>query len=145
MITARWEILLSPGTVISMSIRGARFTRNSIDKKKPLVNTQYGMLDKKTRAALIRRPIPASSIRLEHALGNPLRNKKNLIRVQDPLPPFPEGSLPHRYICQVNKDSLRGEACQEQEFRTDNPLLRSSLARLLEEVELLLSPRAVCL
>src|SRR4029450_1611323 len=47
MITARWEILLSPGTVISMSIRGARFTRNSIDKKKPLVNTQYGMLDKR--------------------------------------------------------------------------------------------------
>ena len=33
MITARCEILLSPGTVISRSIRGARFTRNSIDKK----------------------------------------------------------------------------------------------------------------
>jgi hypothetical protein len=47
MITARCEILLSPGTVISMSIRGARFTRNSIGKKKPLVNTQYGMLYKR--------------------------------------------------------------------------------------------------
>ena len=32
MITARCEMLLSPGTVISMSIRGARLIRNSIDK-----------------------------------------------------------------------------------------------------------------
>jgi hypothetical protein len=40
MITARCEMLLSPGTVISMSIRDARFTRNSIDKKKPLLDTQ---------------------------------------------------------------------------------------------------------
>src|SRR2546422_49829 len=47
MTTARCEMLLSPGTVISMSIRGARFTRNSIDKKKPLVDTQYGMLDRR--------------------------------------------------------------------------------------------------
>src|SRR5260370_30345395 len=31
-ITARWEMLLSPGTVISVSIRGARLTRNSIDQ-----------------------------------------------------------------------------------------------------------------
>src|SRR3954454_15140216 len=46
MITARCEMLLSPGTVISRSIRGARLTRNSIDKKKPLVDTQYGMFDK---------------------------------------------------------------------------------------------------
>ena len=46
MTTARCEMLLSPGTVISRSIRGARFTRNSIDKKKPLVDTQYGMFDK---------------------------------------------------------------------------------------------------
>src|SRR6266513_2070628 len=34
MNTARCEMLLSPGTVISISIRGARFTRNSIDEGK---------------------------------------------------------------------------------------------------------------
>jgi hypothetical protein len=62
MITARCEILLSPGTVISMSIRGARFTRNSIDKKKPLVDTQYRVLDKKTGAAPIQHPASASNI-----------------------------------------------------------------------------------
>src|ERR1700692_1362844 len=33
-IAARCEILLSPGTVISASIRGARFTRNSINQLK---------------------------------------------------------------------------------------------------------------
>jgi hypothetical protein len=38
MITARWEMLLSPGTVISMSIRGARFIRNSIDEKKGILD-----------------------------------------------------------------------------------------------------------
>src|SRR5438093_3549373 len=32
MITARCEMLLSPGTVISMSIRGARLIRSSIDE-----------------------------------------------------------------------------------------------------------------
>ena len=32
MITARCEMLLSPGTVISISIRGARLIRNSIDE-----------------------------------------------------------------------------------------------------------------
>src|SRR6266446_2702314 len=31
-ITARWEMLLSPGTVISVSIRGARLTRSSINQ-----------------------------------------------------------------------------------------------------------------
>src|ERR1041385_6427269 len=31
-ITARCEMLLSPGTVISRSIRDARFTRNSIER-----------------------------------------------------------------------------------------------------------------
>ena len=34
MMAARCEILLSPGTVISASIRGARFTRSSISKSK---------------------------------------------------------------------------------------------------------------
>ncbi len=76
-ITARCEMLLSPGTVISMSIRGARFTRNSIDKKKPLVDTQYGMLNKGRRRAN-----SARSISLEHPQGNPLRNKKDFVRVR---------------------------------------------------------------
>src|SRR5712691_1607212 len=35
MIAARCEMLLSPGTVISVSIRGARLTRNSIDQFNP--------------------------------------------------------------------------------------------------------------
>src|SRR5438552_4049745 len=43
MITARCEMLLSPGTVISKSIRGARFTRNSIENEKG--DTGYLMLD----------------------------------------------------------------------------------------------------
>jgi len=76
-ITARCEMLLSPGTVISMSIRGARFTRNSIDKKKPLVDTQYGMLNKGRRGAN-----SARSISLEPPQGNPLRNKKDFVRVR---------------------------------------------------------------
>src|SRR5438477_12390973 len=82
MITARCEILLSPGTVISMSIRGARFTRNSIDKKKPLVNTQYGMLDKKTDAATIGTQYQHPASALNTLKSNSSRNKKNLIRVR---------------------------------------------------------------
>src|SRR5437016_5766721 len=31
MLATRWEMLLSPGTVISVSIRDARFIRNSIE------------------------------------------------------------------------------------------------------------------
>jgi hypothetical protein len=96
-----------------------------------------------------RRANSAPNTSIQHQLRTPSRQpvteQEKSYPCTDPLPPFPEGTLPRRYICQVNKDSLRGEACQEQEFRTDNPLLRSSLARLLEEVELLLSPRAVCL
>ena len=82
MITARCEILLSPGTVISMSIRGALFTRNSIDKKKPLVNTQYGILDKRQapRQSGTRYQHPASA--LNTLKSNPSRNQENLIRVR---------------------------------------------------------------
>src|SRR5205814_10390943 len=82
MITARCEILLSPGTVISMSIRGARFTRNSIDKKKPLVNTQYAMLAKKTDAATIGTQYQHPASALNTLKSNPSRNKKNLIHVR---------------------------------------------------------------
>src|SRR5439155_9045635 len=56
----------------------------------------------------------------------------------DPSLPFPEGIPPHRYICQANRDSPPGAVYQEQEFRTDNRLLRSSSsAPPWEEVKLL--------
>src|SRR5256885_13336546 len=88
----------------------------------------------------------ASSISLEHPQKQPVTEPGKSYPCTDPSPPFPEGSLPHRYICQVNRDSLPGEACQAREFRTDNLPLRPSLARLLlEEVKLLRFPRAVCL
>src|SRR6266542_3369818 len=58
----------------------------------------------------------------------------------DPSLPFPEGTPPHRYICQANKGSPPGAVYQEQEFRTDNGLLRSSSsAQPWEEVKLLWS------
>src|SRR6202022_1198902 len=41
MIAARCEILLSPGTVISASTRGARFTRSSINQLKKRCCIQY--------------------------------------------------------------------------------------------------------
>src|SRR5262249_62075318 len=43
-ITARWEILLSPGTLISASIRGARFIRRSTMRvrKAPLAANREG-------------------------------------------------------------------------------------------------------
>jgi hypothetical protein len=40
-ITARWEILLSPGTLISASIRGARFIRRSTMRVKKAPLTAY--------------------------------------------------------------------------------------------------------
>jgi hypothetical protein len=46
-----------------MSIRGARFTRNSIDKKKPLVDTQYGMLNKGRRGANLARSIASNTLK----------------------------------------------------------------------------------
>jgi hypothetical protein len=70
-------MLLSPGTVISRSIRGARFTRNSIDKKKPLVDIQYGIFDK-TQAPrqFSTHHQPRTSPR------QPLRNQKDFVRVR---------------------------------------------------------------
>src|SRR5947209_1040775 len=59
----------------------------------------------------------------------------------DPSLPFPEGTPPHRYICQANKGSPPSAVYQEQEFRTDNRLLQSSSsAQPWEEVKLLVSP-----
>jgi len=82
---------------------------------------------------------------LERLHRQPVTEQEKSCPCTDPLPPFPEGNLPRQYICQVNKDSLPGEACQEREFHTGNPPWRSSLARLLEEVKLLRFPQAVCL
>src|SRR6267143_5718852 len=58
-IAARCEILLSPGTVISASIRGARFTRNSINQlKKAMLRSVSG---------------------IQHWPQLPLRNKKDFV------------------------------------------------------------------
>jgi hypothetical protein len=53
-------MLLSPGTAISMSIRGARFTRSSINKE-TLVNACCRLLNQEKGAALIQHPISASA------------------------------------------------------------------------------------
>ncbi len=135
-ITARWEMLLSPGTVISMSIRGARFTRNSIENAR---ETDTGMLTarQKNRAALIRHPV----CRIQHQ-----RNRPNSIAVtapersclcKDPSLQSREGILPHRYICQENRDSPRDAVCQGQGFRTDNLPSRPLSGQPSEEVLLM--------
>jgi hypothetical protein len=84
-MTARCEMLLSPGTVISMSIRGARFIRNSIVNKK---GSDTGCLNAarwKIRTALIRHPvytIQHRRNRLNHRGCRLLRHKKNLVGVR---------------------------------------------------------------
>src|ERR1700736_2566262 len=59
-IAARCEILLSPGTVISASTRGARFTRNSINQ--------------------LRKAMLHSVSRIQHPSQLSLRNKKDFVR-----------------------------------------------------------------
>src|SRR2546429_5596450 len=80
MITARCEILLSPGTVISMSIRGALFTRNSIDKKKQLLYIHYGLFDKRQapRQSGTRYEHPASALKTHQT--NPSQNQEHPLR-----------------------------------------------------------------
>ena len=84
-ITARCEMLLSPGTVISMSIRGARFTRNSMANKK---GTDTGCLNAaqwKARTALIRHPVYTTQHRrnrLNHCGCRLLRHEKDLVGVR---------------------------------------------------------------
>src|ERR1700737_483766 len=59
-IAARCEILLSPGTVISASTRGARFTRNSINQlRKAMLHSVSG---------------------IQHPPQLSLRNKKDFVR-----------------------------------------------------------------
>ena len=61
---------------------------------------------------------------------------------RDPLLLCPEEILPRRRIFRAKKDFPRGEACQEQEFRTDNLPLLLLLARPLEQVKLHFPPGA---
>jgi hypothetical protein len=70
---------LSPGTAISISIRGARFTRSSIIKE-TLVNAYGRLLNEENR----RSADSAShfSIRLEDPKGHPLGNQKDLVRIR---------------------------------------------------------------
>jgi hypothetical protein len=55
-------------------------------------------------------------------------------RYKDPSLQFPEGILPHQYICQENKGSPPDGVCQAQEFHTDNLPSRLLLAQPWEEV-----------
>src|SRR5215510_8374095 len=68
-ITARCEMLLSPGTVISRSIRGARFTRNSIES----INRSA------VHPGVLGHSYPASAKLLSR---RGLRHKKNLVGVR---------------------------------------------------------------
>ena len=104
------------------------------------------MLDEKASAALVQYLASSISRNAERARKpQPVTEQEKFYPCTDPLLPFPEGSLRHRYTCQVSKDSPRGEACQEREFHRDNRPLRPSSVRLPVEVELLLSPQAVYL
>jgi hypothetical protein len=136
-MTARCEMLLSPGTVISMSIRGARFTRNSIANKKgndrgclkccPMENT-----NRANPASGIYDPAsaqPAKSSRMQAATA-----QERSCRCKDPSLRFPEGILRHQYTCQGNKDSPPGAVCQGPELHTDNLPSRLSSELLVEEV-----------
>src|SRR6266404_2211709 len=135
-ITARCEMLLSPGTVISMSIRGARFTRNSMANKK---RNRYRML-KCCPMESTNRANPASGI-YDPASAQPAKSSRmqavtaqeRSCRCKDPSPRFPEEILRHRYIFQGNKDSPPGAVCQGPELHTDNLPSRLWSARLSGE------------
>ena len=75
----------------------------------------------------------------QHRLGRTSRQSvtepERFCPYTDLLLPFQEEILPHRCICQANKDSPPGAACQEREFRTGNRLLQPLSARPVEEVE----------
>ena len=83
MMAARCEMLLSPGTLISASNRGARFTRNSIS-----LCRSYLAKAERGRVALAR----ANIIRLSRGLSSmrglfvreifPLGNEENFVRVR---------------------------------------------------------------
>ena len=136
-ITARCEMLLSPGTVISMSIRGARFTRNSIANKK---GTDTGCLNAalwKTLTALVRHPECMNQHRrnrLNHRGMQVVTAQERSCRCKGPSLLFLEGILRHRYICQGNKDSPPSAVCQAPEFHTDNLPSRLLWTLLAKEV-----------
>jgi len=67
----------------------------------------------------------------------PVTVRERSYRCKDPSLQFPEGILPHRYICQANMGSPPSAVCRGQELRTDNLLLQPLLAqRQSEEVRL---------
>ena len=118
MITARCEILLSPGTAISRSIRGARFTLNSI---RSMRQRDYQMSDAKLdEKRSLNRAAAITCYRSDKLVTAPGR----FCRYRDLSLLFLEEILRHRRTCPANKDSPRGAVCQELEFRRDNlPLL----------------------
>src|SRR5438552_10728751 len=71
-----------------------------------------------------------------------ITERERSCRCTGPSLPFPEGILPHRRICQANKDFPPSEVCREQEFRTDNLPLRLSWAQRSEEARLQSPPAA---
>src|SRR5207247_8909785 len=72
-----------------------------------------------------------------------IMGRERSCRCTGPSLPFPEGILPHRRICQANKDFPPSEVCREQEFRRDNLTLRLSWVQpSLEEVGLQSLPAA---
>src|ERR1700758_1689357 len=132
-ITARCEMLLSPGTEISRSIRGARFTRNSIESIKCFaVHAEWSV-----QGAVL----PLTGAFISRISETPERAcptaQGKSCRCKDPSLPSREGSLPHRCICQANKGSRPDAVCREQEFHTDSlPLLLLSAAQLWAEVKM---------
>jgi len=134
-ITARCEMLLSPGTVISMSIRGARFTRNSMANKKGTDTGCSNAAQWKARTALIRHPVYTTQHR-RNRLNRRMQDvtaRERSCRCKDLSPRFPEEILRHRYIFQGNKDSPPGAVCQGPGLHTDNLPSRLLSARLSGE------------
>jgi hypothetical protein len=61
--------------------------------------------------------------------------RERFYRCTDLSLPFLEEILPHRRICQVNRDFPPNEVCQGREFRTDSLPLQLSSGQPLEEVK----------
>src|SRR6266576_5096828 len=91
MITARCEILLSPGTVISRSSRGARLIRNSIDEvlkffakrtRHPRAREEHH----RTEGAVVQPCSPETNLRFVRSISPgralpKLRNEKDFVRI----------------------------------------------------------------
>jgi len=153
MITARCEILLSPGTVISRSSRGARLIRNSIDEvlKFFAKRTRYPRAREehhRIEGAVVQPCSPETNLRFVRSTFPrrtsvaKITERERFCPYRDPLLPFLEESLPHRRTCQANTDFPRDGVCQGREFRRDNLPSRPSSAPPWEEVKLQSPPVA---